>query len=167
MKKIIKCMDVITKDEEREEADRLNKEFYEADQNQPKTENAEPEDDMELTPVEELSCRITDQLAFKTADRFADMVDGKAMDMIRQIIRHLDRTDSETAVGMLQAMFLLNGNADYAKELDIINLCAMYNECAYDDFIYELFDTTEFDWFMTEISMMEAFERSCPFGFVS
>ena len=168
MKKIIKCMDAITKDEEREEEDRLNKEFYKTDQELSEDEKDDHIDEaLGIEPVEKLSWSITDELAYRTADRFSDMVDGKRMDLIRNIILRLDRADSKVAVAMLQAMFILDGNADYAAELDMIDLCAKYNESAYDDFIFEMFDTDEFDWFITEIGKMEAFERSCPPGFLS
>ena len=160
MKKIIKIMDVITKNEQKE--DKKAEEFYKVVI--PKGDTEPEENAFDLSPVEELSCRITDHLAQRTSQRFADMVNGKEMGLIKQIISRLDRADSETAVEMLQAMFLLSGKDDEAKDLDIINMCAVYNETAYDDFIFELFDTDEFDWFVVEICMTEACDKKCPPG---
>ena len=109
MKRIVKLSDVIARNKVIKAADMLSEEFYEAPAEE-ETDELEAEAS-ELMPVEELSCQITDYLAHKTAQSFEEILDGMEMDPIRQIIDRLGGTDSKTATEMIQAMFLLKGNA--------------------------------------------------------
>jgi len=154
-------MDVITKTEEN--VDGLNEDLNKTVQNRARAVGME-EYASEINPIEEMSYFITQHLAEKMAGIFAEMVDGKGMDIISQIIRKLETADSKTAVEMLKTMLLVNGKDDEAKDLDIISICEAYNIDAFDDFMCELLGSDEFDWFLVEFNLMEAFESSYSHG---
>lgn len=59
-------------------------------------------------------------------------------------------SDNSVAVRKLQSMFLVTGNVRAAEELDLIGICADFDDSAYDVFIDELFDTEMFRWFADE-----------------
>ena len=157
MKNIVNCMNVITKEEKREEADRLRDEFYKAG-----NESFEQEtDDMEMTPVEELTGLIISQLVYSAYRSFDEMIDGLAIATIKDILCRMNHSSNDLAVRMLQSMFLITGNVSAAEELDIIGICAEFDDSAYDLFIDELFQTDLFDWFLVEKCLEDAYERPC------
>ena len=108
MKNIIKCMIVTAEDEEKEIADMLRNDLYVTGQIENEATAGESDEDIwELTPAEELSMKISFELAFIAADSFSEMVDGMEIELIESIIRRLKFSDYKTAVRMLQTMFVL------------------------------------------------------------
>ena len=153
MKNIIKFKDVITTDEKKEIADKLEEEYR-------KTKDMPPEDDaadndVELTPIEELAELVINQVVCTAIRGFADMVNGMDIELTREIIRRMGYSNAETATRVLQAMFLITERTDEADMMDLIGICAEFYSDAYDFFVDELFDTEMFDWFFLERMLEE------------
>ena len=109
MKVIKKDKDVIAKEEERKEADKLNEELYNTGIPEEMTDDVSDESEWELSPVEDMSIQIAGYLSDLTSKRFAEMVDGMEVDTIKQIVGRLNGAGHEEAVRMMQAMFLISG----------------------------------------------------------
>ena len=162
MKNIIKPENVITTDEKKEIADKLKEEFEKLEQGTSETGVQEHEDyDWELTPAEELTMHISGDLAYTTADRFSEMVEGMEIDYIKRIIVRIRNSNYKTAVRMIQAMFLIKGYEDAALSLDLLMACEEYNDEVYEWFIDDLFETDFFEWFLTDMCLKKAYEGSC------
>lgn len=162
-KKLISCLlgnagcETITVDPEeyRERADILNKTFYEngkegADKPEVPIPETGPSECEDLSDEEQMSCDIAMQLAFMTEERFEDLVDDLTFRTVKKLVRRIGNSDPKSAVKMLQSMFLTYDMADMADALDILNICADYDEDAYSVFVQVLFDTDVFDWFSVE-----------------
>lgn len=161
MKAIKKDKDVIAKEEERKEADKLNEEFYNLEPPEGEPDEIMEGPDWELSPIDDMSIQITGYLADLTSERFAEMADGMDADTIKQIIRRLNGADHETGVRMLQAMFLIRGMEYAAEDLDILSIIEDFDEGVYDFFIDDLIDTDFFEWFLTEICLENAYKPAC------
>ena len=161
MKVIKKDKDVIAKEEERKEADKLNEEFYNTGIPEEMTDDASDESEWELSPVEDMSIQIAGYLSDLTSERFAAMVDGMEVDTIKQIVGRLNGAGHEEAVRMMQAMFLISGMEYAAEDLDILSFIEDFDECVYDFFIDDIFSTDFFDWFLTEMCLEKAYKPAC------
>ena len=157
MKNIIKLVDVIAQEEEREEADKLSEAFS----NDEERGSDQECDDWNLTPAEELSLRISTDLADMTAARFSEMVEGMEIDYIESIVRRLNHTNHKTAVRMIQGMFLIKGYEDAALSLDFLMACQEHVDEIYDWFIEDLFETRFFEWFLTEACIKDSYASNC------
>ena len=133
-----------TKKENTEEEKKIVEELKEA------IEKAEEAAEDELTPVEELSCRVAGHLAFMAAERFEPIADEMGMEAAKKFVTRIEISDYKTAVRMLQAMFLAKGMVHAAEELDIMDHCEEYDNDAYFIFMDSLFDTDIFDWYSIE-----------------
>ena len=123
MKVIKKDKDVIAKEEERKEADKLNEEFYNTGIPEEMTDDVSDESEWELSPVEDMSIQIAGYLSDLTSKRFAEMVDGMEVDTIKQIVGRLNGAGHEEAVRMMQAMFLISGDFMlYRRSLERLHL---------------------------------------------
>lgn len=161
MKVIKKDKDVIAKEEERKEADKLNEEFYNTGIPEEMTDDVSDESEWELSSVEDMSIQIAGYLSELTSERFAAMVDGMEVDTIKQIVGRLNGAGHEEAVRMMQAMFLISGMEYAAEDLDILSFIEDFDECVYDFFINDIFSTDFFDWFLTEMCLEKAYKPAC------
>lgn len=150
--------------EERRQAEELNREFYVID-----PEEFADKDNNEYTPEdpepEALMSKVIAFLAEKSADRFDYMADGMEMFILKEIVYRMEHTDPETALIMLQSMFMTKGLENAAVDLDILNIFSEYDADVYETFIDELFDTEIFNQFLVSNWLDEAFgkvgDRSC------
>ncbi len=150
--------------EERRQAEELNRDFYVIE---PKElvdkagHDSTPEDPEPESPMSE----VIAFLAEKSADRFDYMADGMEMIVLKEIVYRMEHTDPETAVIMLQSMFMAKGLEAAAVDLDILNVFSEYDADTYETFIDELFDTEIFNQFLVSNWLDEAFvkvgDRSC------
>ena len=106
--------------------------------------------DSDLSPTETLASEIVFRLAAKAAESFTGAVDGLNIISIKQLVSMMEDAESEEAVGMLQAVLLSNGKRTDAEMLDLLNLCKMYYEGAFDDFIDCFMQADEIDWFVVD-----------------
>ena len=156
--------DLIVLDPEnfRARADSLNKEFYEAGKgDKAKTPDNELKMVDDCADDEQLSFDIVMKLAFMTEERFEDIVFEMGITTVKQLVRRIEETDPETAVKMLQTMFLTYGMSDMAFALDILNICAEHDEDAYFYFMDAIFDSDIFDWFSIE-NMFDDYREDEP-----
>ncbi len=150
--------------EERRQAEELNREFYVIDPEElaDKVNNEHTPEDSE---PEALMSKVIAFLAEKSADRFDYMADGMEMFVLKEIVYRMEHTDPETAVIMLQSMFMTKGLENAAVDLDILNIFSEYDADVYENFIDELFDTEIFNQFLVSNWLDEAFgkvgDRSC------
>ena len=87
------------------------------------------------------------------------------MFILKEIVYRMEHTDPETAVIMLQSMFMTKGLENAAVDLDTLNIFSEYDADVYETFIDELFDTEIFNQFLVSNWLDEAFgkigDRSC------
>ena len=158
--------DLIVLDPEnfRARADILNKEFYEAGKGEKDKANT-PDNEVKMVDdcadEEQMSFDIVMKLAFMTEERFEDIVFEMGIATVKQLVRRIEETDPETAVKMLQTMFLTYGKTDMACALDILNICAEHDEDTYCYFMDALFDSDIFDWFSVE-NMFDDYREDEP-----
>ena len=154
MKNIMKFRNVNTTDEEKQIEEQLREAFDRFSQDTSEDQINEEEQGMQkLTPVEEMSNLIMSQLAISAYESFEEMTDGMDANTVEEIILRMKYADNSEAVRMLQSMFLVTGNVRAAEELDLIGICADFDDSAYDVFIDELFDTEMFRWFADEYEL--------------
>ena len=148
---MIKNKEAEVNEEEKKMAQELN-EAIERDEKKGAAAAATDEypDCEDITPEDELSSGIAVHLAALTAERIDDMMDGMDLSVAKQIIIRLEKSEPETMVSMIQAMFLAKGMEHAAEDLDILADCGIYDETVYDIFQDELSDTELFDWFRIE-----------------
>ena len=112
-------------------------------------------DDYELSDVEKLSDMITYILAEMAAKRFQEKVKGMSKKEINVLVRPLDCRSPKFTYGMLKMFFLVSGDKNMADILDLVNVCAEYDECAYDSFYDYFVDTDIMGWHLLESLMKE------------
>ena len=103
-------------------------------------------DDYELSDVEKLSDMITYILAEMAAKRFREKVKDMSQKEINVLVRPLDCRSPKFTYGMLKLFFLVSGDKNMAEVLDLVSVCAEYDECAYDSFYDYFVDTDIMDW---------------------
>lgn len=154
MKNIMKFRNVNTTDEEKQIEEQLREAFDRFSQDTSEDHTKEEEKGMQkLTPVEEMSNLIMSQLAISAYESFEEMTDGMDANIVEEVILRMKYSDNSVAVRKLQSMFLVTGNVRAAEELDLIGICADFDDSAYDVFIDELFDTEMFRWFADEYEL--------------
>lgn len=150
--------------EGKRQAEELNREFYVIDPEEfaDKVGHEFTQEDPE--PESPMS-KVIAFLAEKSADRFDYMADGMEMIVLKEIVYRIEHTDPETAVVMLQSMFMAKGLEAAAVDLDILNVFSEYDADTYETFIDELFDTEIFNQFLVSNWLDEAFgkvgDQSC------
>lgn len=103
-------------------------------------------DDYKLSDVEKLSDMITYILAEMAAKRFREKVKDMSQKEINVLVRPLDCRSPKFTYGMLKLFFLVSGDKNMAEVLDLVSVCAEYDECAYDSFYDYFVDTDIMDW---------------------
>ena len=101
----------------------------------------------------EMECFTSDiicSLADRTVDCFREMILGLDKETARIIYSVLNEHDSMKAAGMLRMMFGIAGMEQEAYNVDLINICAFYDDTAYDFFMECIRDTDILGWFMVE-----------------
>ena len=132
MKNIMKFRNVNTTDEEKQIEEQLREAFDRFSQDTSEDQIKEEEQGMQKL------------------ESFEEMTDGMDANTVEEIILRMKYADNSEAVRMLQSMFLVTGDVRAAEELDLIGICADFDDSAYDVFIDELFDTEMFRWFADE-----------------
>lgn len=112
----------------------------------------------EPTEVEQLSSSIGFFIAEMAAERFQAAVKGMDQKAINTLVRAIE-TGSRTlgAVPLLKMFFLVAGDKLMAEVIDLVGVCAEYDECAYDMFYDALTDTDIMDWHLVESWLEEEF----------
>ena len=147
---IRKEKEVVMSDEEKKIAEELREAITKMENESDEDKASLKEETCDMRPQEEMSCDIAIHLAYMTESRFEDMIEGMEIDTIKQLVRRIENTEAEAAVKMLQTMFLARGMVDAAIDLDILKICADYDEDAYEFFVDVLYDSDVFDWFSVE-----------------
>lgn len=144
--------------EERGQAEELNRDFYVIDPEEFADKvghDSTPEEPEPESPM----LKVIAFLAEKSADRFDYMADGMEMIVLKEIVYRMEHTDPETALVMLQSMFMAKGLESAAVDLDILNVFSEYDADTYETFIDELFDTEIFNQFLVSNWLDEAFGK--------
>ena len=105
---------------------------------------------LERGRTEEVAIEIASFMAHKTAERFADMVNGRRFSDIMQMIERIQETDPVDAVRMLQMSFFSHGMTAEAEDLEIIDICASIDSDIHDYFIDSFMQEEDIDWFAVE-----------------
>ena len=105
---------------------------------------------MEGGKMDEVAIEVASFMAHKTAERFADMVNGRRFSDIMQMIERIQETDPVDAVRMLQMSFFSHGMTAEAEDLEIIDICASIDSDIHDYFIDSFMQEEDIDWFAVE-----------------
>ena len=105
---------------------------------------------LERGRTEEVAIEIASFMAHKTAERFADMVNGRRFSDIMQMIERIQETDPVDAVRMLQMSFFSHGMTAEAEDLEIIDICASIDSDIHDYCIDSFSQEEDIDWFAVE-----------------
>ena len=105
---------------------------------------------LEKGQTEDVAVEVASFMAHKTAERFADMVNGRRFSDIMQMIGSIQEADPVDAVRMLQMGFFSNGMTAEAEDLEIIDICAGIDSDIHEYFIDAFMQEEEIDWFAVE-----------------
>ena len=85
-------------------------------------------------------------IADLAANRFKEMTKELDQKKINVLARGIDRCRPVEAIALLKMFFLVAGDKSLADIMDIIDMCADYDEIAYDLFFDSFADTDIMDW---------------------
>jgi len=85
-----------------------------------------------------------------TGERFTDMVDGKRLSDIRQMVVSIQESDPVDAVRMLRMTFFSHGMTVEAEDLEILDICAGIDSDIHEYFIDSFMQEEDIDWFAVE-----------------
>ena len=115
-------------------------------------------DDWEPTEVEQLSDCISYCVAEMVANRFQAAVKGMDQRAINALVRAIEAgSRAYGSVPLLKMFFLIAGDKLMAEVIDLVGVCAEYDDCAYDMFYDYLIETDIMDWNVIE----SIFEEKC------
>ena len=110
----------------------------------------EVETEQTETDAEKLSVGIVEFLAESAANSFAEILQVIPEDMAEVILDLLNKADSEMFVTLLQTVFSLAGMEYAAEQLELIEYCYEYDDCAYFYFEDEFIDNDAVEAYFTE-----------------
>lgn len=105
---------------------------------------------MEGGKMDEVAIEVASFMAHKTAERFADMVNGRRFSDIMQMVGGIQEADPVEAVRMLQMSFFSHGMTAEAEDLEILDICAGIDSDIHEYFIDSFMQEEDIDWFAVE-----------------
>ena len=105
---------------------------------------------MEGGKMDEVAIEVASFMAHKTAERFADMVNGRRFSDIMQMVGGIQEADPAEAVRMLQMSFFSHGMTAEAEDLEILDICAGIDSDIHEYFIDSFMQEEDIDWFAVE-----------------
>lgn len=105
---------------------------------------------MEGGKMDEVAVEVASFMAHKTAERFADMVNGRRFSDIMQMVGGIQEADPVEAVRMLQMSFFSHGMTAEAEDLEILDICAGIDSDIHEYFIDSFMQEEDIDWFAVE-----------------
>ena len=105
---------------------------------------------MEGGKMDEVAIEVASFMAHKTAERFADMVNGRRFSDIMQMVGGIQEADPVEAVRMLQMSFFSHGMTAEAEDLEILDICAGIDSDIHEYFIDLFMQEEDIDWFAVE-----------------
>lgn len=105
---------------------------------------------MEGGKMDEVAIEVASFMAHKTAERFADMVNGRRFSDIMQMVGGIQEADPVEAVRMLQMSFFSHGMTAEAEDLEILDICAGIDSDIHEFFIDSFMQEEDIDWFAVE-----------------
>lgn len=145
-------------DEEKRMAKELNAVLEKKSQEIIAALTSENEEELSIRPEEQLACNIAMSLAEMTAERLDAVLLEMEPDLAKTVARRLERSEAETMVNMIQAIFLTNGLVCAAEDLDVLKECEAFDNTVYMYFQDELMDAEAFDSVRIE-DMFEEYYR--------
>lgn len=100
--------------------------------------------------MDEVAIEVASFMAHKTAERFADMVNGRRFSDIMQMVGGIQEADPVEAVRMLQMSFFSHGMTAEAEDLEILDICAGIDSDIHEYFIDSFMQEEDIDWFAVE-----------------
>ena len=105
---------------------------------------------MEGGKMDEVAIEVASFMAHKTAERFADMVNGRRFSDIMQMVGGIQEADPVEAVRMLQMSFFSHGMTAEAEDLEILDISAGIDSDIHEYFIDSFMQEEDIDWFAVE-----------------
>ena len=105
---------------------------------------------MEGGKMDEVAVEVASFMAHNTAERFADMVNGRRFSDIMQMVGGIQEADPVEAVRMLQMSFFSHGMTTEAEDLEILDICAGIDSDIHEYFIDSFMQEEDIDWFAVE-----------------
>ena len=105
---------------------------------------------MEGGKMDEVAIEVASFMAHKTAERFANMVNGRRFSDIMQMVGGIQEADPVETVRMLQMSFFSHGMTAEAEDLEIFDICAGIDSDIHEYFIDSFMQEEDIDWFAVE-----------------
>ena len=114
------------------------------------SKNKETETNQTERDVEKLSAGIVEFMADSAANSFAEIIDVIPEELTVIILDILNEADSEMFVSLLQSVFSIAGMDYAAEQLELMEYCYEYDDCAYYYFEDEFIDNDAVEAYFTE-----------------
>lgn len=92
------------------------------------------DDEWKPTETQELASGIVFEVAERTGERFIRLIEGNDPEIVMGMLKALERSFYRTDVYVLRTLFLVSGMKDAVNDLDLLDICYVYDEGVYDLF---------------------------------